>query len=311
MSIPRKSLPPLNALRAFEVSGRQLSFRGASDELGVSQGAVAQQVRLLEEHLGFALFRRLARGVALTERGAGYHAELTRAFDILTRATEEARHPAEAVTISVTPTFATRMLMPLLPALGAALPEVELRIVATVAVSDFDRDRVDIAVRETRPPFPAALESHLLFRETLVVVASPHLVGDLAQPLTRAQIRALPLLHHGADHWARFFGTAGRLPGAVFNQVSLALDAALAAQGAAIACRAFVQADIAAGRLTELCAAGFETGSDYYLLRKRDRQPRDRLDAVWAWCLANFATGAPGGADPAQGTGLGTPGRMA
>ncbi|MBL3702093.1 LysR family transcriptional regulator [Sulfitobacter sp. BDSS02] len=291
MVIPLKSLPPLNALRAFEVSGRQLSFRRASEELGVSQGAVAQQVRLLEDHLGFSLFRRLPRGIALTARGASYHSEIARAFETLRKATDEVQHQAEAVTISVTPTFASKVLMPRLPALGAALPDVDLRIVATVAVSDFDRDRVDIAVRETRPPFPTSLESHLLFRENLVAVASPHLVGDLPPPLTHDEVRGLPLLHDSYDHWPRFFDHAGRLPGAVFNQVSLALDAALAGQGAAIACRAFVQTDIDAGRLIEICRADFSTGSDYYLLRKHQRQPRDRLDAVWSWCLANFASG--------------------
>jgi len=76
----RRSLPPLNALRAFEVSGRRLSFRAAADELGVTQGAVAQQVRALEEHLGIALFQRHPRGLQLTLAGAAYLAEVTRAF---------------------------------------------------------------------------------------------------------------------------------------------------------------------------------------------------------------------------------------
>jgi len=68
MPVSRRSLPPLNALRAFEVAGRRLNFRAASEELGVTQGAVAQQVRLLEDHVGTALFQRLPRGVALTPR---------------------------------------------------------------------------------------------------------------------------------------------------------------------------------------------------------------------------------------------------
>lgn len=63
MSVARRKLPPLNALRAFEAAGRRLSFRAAADELGVTQGAVAQQVRALEDHLGLALFRRLPRGL--------------------------------------------------------------------------------------------------------------------------------------------------------------------------------------------------------------------------------------------------------
>lgn len=288
MPTSRKSLPPLNALRAFEVSGRRLSFRAASEELGVTQGAVAQQVRLLEDHLGTSLFHRLPRGVALTSQGTTYLSEVTRAFDTLSKATSQLHDRADALTISVTPTFATKLLIPQLSALSAALPNVELRTIATETVSDFDRDQVDIAVRQTRPPFPASLDAHLLFRQELVLVISPHLLKDDRRPVTREQIGAFPLLHDSYNHWQKFFGSVGKLPGAVFNQTALALDAALAGQGIAIACRAFVKADLEAGRLIEICPAGFEVGSDFYLMRKRSPHPRQAIDAVWSWCVDNW-----------------------
>ncbi len=290
MSTPRRSLPPLNALRAFEVAGRQLNFRAASEELGVSQGAVAQQVRLLEEHLGLSLFQRMPRGVALTPQGAAYLSEMTRAFDTLCKATAQLHDRADAVTISVTPTFATKILIPQLSELKAALPWVELRTIATEAVSDFDRDQVDIAVRQTRPPFASSQEAQLLFRHDLVLVASPHLLGDNNPPLTREQISRLPLLHDAQKHWPKFFGTVGTLPGAVFNQTTLALDAALAGQGVAICCRALVQADLNASRLVEICSAGFSAESDFYLVRKRSSNTRESVDAVWSWALSNWAS---------------------
>lgn len=286
----RRTLPPLNALRAFEASGRRLKFRAASEELGVTQGAVAQQIRLLEDHLGLALFQRLPRGVALTSQGATYLSEVTRAFDTLSKATAQLHNRADTLTISVTPTFATKLLIPQLSTLKSSLPGIELRTIATEAVSDFDRDQVDIAVRQTRPPFSAVLEAHFLFRQDLVLIASPHLLGDTRDPMTHEQIAAFPLLHDATNHWPRFFGVDAKLPGAVFNQTTLALDAALAGQGVAIACRAFVKSDINAGRLTEICAAGFEVNSDFYLVRKRAHQPRETVDAVWAWCIANWAT---------------------
>lgn len=288
MPFSRRLLPPLNALRAFEVSGRRLNFRIAAEELGVTQGAVAQQVRLLEDHLGVALFHRQARGLALTSQGARYFAEVGRAFDMLNKATAQLHTRTQAVTMSVTPTFATKQLIPQLSALKSALPGVELRTIATEAVSDFDRDQVDIAVRQTRPPFPAAFETHLLFRQDLVLVASPHLLGDIRPPLTRERIGALPLLHDAHDHWATFFDSHEKLAGPVFNQTTLALDAALAGQGVAIACHAFVQADLDAGRLVKICGAGFEVGSDFYLVRKRAPAPRETVDAVWSWCIASW-----------------------
>lgn len=280
----RRSLPPLNALRAFEVSGRRLSFRAAADELGVTQGAVAQQVRALEEHLGLALFQRHPRGLQLTVAGAAYLAEVTRAFDTLADATGRLLVRPDTVTISVTPTVAAKLLIPRLGDLQAALPDVELRTVATEALSDFERDQVDIAVRLTRPPFAADLEAKLLFRQDLVAVASPRLVGNMTLPLSSEQLRALPLLHDAQGHWATFLKTSSKLPGAAFNQTTLALDAAMAGQGVALACKAFVAMDLAAGRLVQVAEAG-TLGPDFYLVRKRSAPVRQSVDAVWDWCL--------------------------
>jgi LysR family glycine cleavage system transcriptional activator len=284
----RRSLPPLNALRAFEVAGRHLNFRAASEELGTTQSAVAQQVRLLEEHLGIALFKRMPRGVMLTPQGVTYLSDMTRAFDTLSTATAQLHKHVQAVTISVTPTFATKILIPQLSLLKSALPDVELRTIATEAVSDFERDRIDIAVRQTRPPFAADQEAHLLFRHDLIVVASPHLAKVDQLPLTHQQIKDMPLLYDANNYWSKFFGVSGRLPGAEFNQTSLALDAALAGQGLAISCRAFVQADLDAGRLIEICPAGFTAGSDFYLIRKRASFPCETVDAVWSWAVTHW-----------------------
>lgn len=290
MSLSRRALPPLNALRAFEVAGRRLNFSSAADELGVTQGAVAQQVRALEAHLGMTLFRRLPRGLALTASGATYLAEMSRALDILGEATTQLLARPDAVTISVTPTFAAKALIPLLTAFNAALPGVDLRILATETLSDFDRDEVDIAVRLTRPPFPAAQEARLLFRQDLVAVASPHLIGNMALPLAAEQLLALPLLHDAHAHWPSFLRMSGQLQGPVFNQTTLALDAALAGQGVALAARAFVQADLDAGRLVQVSGNTLKTGPDYYLVRRRPQFPVAAVESVWAWFTAQLAS---------------------
>lgn len=289
MAAPRRKLPSLNALRAFEVAGRKLNFRMAADELFVSQSAVAQQVRALEEELGITLFQRQSRGITLTPQGASYLADVTRAFELLGESTGRLLARSEAVTVSVTPTVATKLLIPRLAELNQALPDVELRTVATEALSDFDRDQVDIAVRLTRPPFAAALEAQLLFRQELVAVASPQLVKRFKLPLGLEQLRQLPLLHDSNDHWPLLLKSKQALQGAKFNQTALALDAALAGQGVALACRAFVAADLAAGRLVQVSDTCTVTEPSYYLVRKRSASPRKAADAVWAWCAERLA----------------------
>jgi len=281
----RRNLPPLNALRAFEVSGRRLSFRAAAEELGVTQGAVAQQVRALEAHLDVALFYRLSRGLSLTPWGTSYLVEVSRAFDTLAQATGQLQRRAEVVTISVTPTVAAKLLIPRLGELREALPGVELRTVATETLSDFDRDQVDLAVRLSRAPLRADLEGQVLFRQELVAVASPHRVAGMKLPLNAAQLQKLPLLHDALDQWPAFLGVGAGLAGPAFNQTTLALDAALAGQGVALACRAFVVADVRAGRLVQLSEKVLRVEPDYMLVRKRSESHRAAVRAVWEWCI--------------------------
>lgn len=300
MTSSRRKLPSLNALRAFEVSGRRLSFRAAAEELGVTQGAVAQQVRALEDHLGLALFQRLPRGLALTTVGTTYLTDVTHAFDTLGDATRRVMARPDTVTLSMAPSFAARMLIPRLAELSAALPGVELRTVATETLADFDRDQVDIAVRLIHPPFPSKLEARLLFHQELVAVASPHLIKGLSLPLTEEQLQALPLLHDAHDHWPMFLPKLSqndvKLSGAAFSQTTLALDAALAGQGVALACWAFVARDLEAGRLVQVTDEVMIKEPGYFLVRQRSPQPLASQEAVWNWCLdrLSHSTDQPG-----------------
>lgn len=176
-------IPPLNALRAFDVAGRHLNFRAAAGELGVTQGAVAQQVRLLEANLGIALFERLPKGLAFTPAGRGYHARVAAAFADLRAATDILRPEAEKILISVTPTFAAKWLLPNLPDFAATHPGIDLQVLATEKVSRFHGDGIDLAVRQGQPPFGASLEATLLFRQEIIAVAAPLLLDGRDLPL--------------------------------------------------------------------------------------------------------------------------------
>ncbi len=122
---PETRLPPLNGLRAFDAAGRHLNFRIAAEELGVTQGAVAQHVRGLESYLGLKLLDRLPRTLALTDNGQRYHAEISRAFTIIGNATQTLQPQSTHLTISVTPTFAAKWLIPRLTDFTAENPQIE------------------------------------------------------------------------------------------------------------------------------------------------------------------------------------------
>lgn len=285
-------LPPLNALRAFEAAGRHLNFRIAAEDLGVSQGAVAQQVRGLEARLDLRLFERRHKTLAFTDAGRAYHEQISRAFALLRSATATLRPAPAKVTISVTPSFASRWLIPNLSAFTEAYPDIELLIQATESLSSFRGEGIDLAVRQGRPPFGASLEAELLFRQEIVAVCTPSLLADGWLPLDADALSALVLLHDAHNLWPAFLkevaGWAGAPPdrGLRFNQTSLSIDAALAGQGVALASRFLVAAELAAGRLVQAFPGTLPGERDFYLLARRSPQRPAAVTAVRQWLIA-------------------------
>lgn len=282
-------LPPLNGLRAFDVAGRFLNFRAAADELGVTQGAVAQQVRQLETHLGMPLFERLPKGLAFTSAGRSYHVNVAAAFGALRSATDQLKPEPGKVLVSVTPTFAAKWLIPNLPDFSAKHPDIDLRILATEKVSSFHGDGIDLAVRQGTPPFGASLDAHLLFRQAVIAVAAPRFVDGHTLPVSPQAISSMPKLHDSHDLWPEFLrllnieDKGGR--GLRLSQTSLAVDAALFGQGLALVSRFLVAAEIAAKRLIQITPQTLSGEQDFYLLTTRKSKQNAAIDAVVTWFL--------------------------
>ncbi|SOH95524.1 LysR family transcriptional regulator, glycine cleavage system transcriptional activator [Monaibacterium marinum] len=287
-------LPPLNGLRAFETAGRCLNFRAAADELGVTQGAVAQQVRQLEAHLGLPLFERLPKGLAFTASGRSYHVSVTAAFEALRSATDQLKPEPGKVLVSVTPTFAAKWLIPNLPDFSAKHPDIDLRILATERVSSFQSDGIDLAVRQGKPPFGASLDAHMLFRQDVIAVAAPSLLDGQGVTAGKEAISSLPKLHDTHDLWPDFLrllnvqDKGGR--GLRLSQTSLAVDAALFGQGVALVSRFLVARDLAAKRLIQITPETMSGKQDFYLLAARKPKQNKSIDTVVAWLIESAQT---------------------
>ena len=257
----------------------------------MTQGAVAQHVRGLEARLSLRLFERRPRSLALTDAGRSYHQEISRAFSLLRHATARLRPEPGRVTISVTPTFASKWLIPRLPAFTAAHGGIDLRVLATESISSFRADGIDLAVRQGVPPFGASLDVELLFDQEIVAVCAPALLPVGARPLGIEDLSRFMLLHDTHNLWPEFLEAAfgdrldPSVKGMSFSQTSLSIDAALAGQGIALASRFLVTGELAAGRLVEPFRGAFDGGRGFYLLAPR-RPPRNgAVDAVWNWLL--------------------------
>lgn len=277
--------PPLNSLRSFDAAARHLNFRLAAEEMHLTQGAVAQQVRKLEGALDQRLFRRLARGLALTKAGAAYHAEIRRALDIIDRATDAVR-PERRVTLSVPPSLASKWLLPRLPGLNRLHPGLELNLTASEALAAIPGGEADLAIRQGPEPGADNVSVDRIAAMGLIAVSAPSAAYEVR---ALRDFAALPLIEDGHRHWHRLFRAAGLAPPARtldVNQTALAMDAAANGQGIALAPRLLVQDDLASGRLAEIWTPAPEPEQGFYLICPLPPGLTPEAQAVADWLLA-------------------------
>jgi LysR family glycine cleavage system transcriptional activator len=249
-----RDLPPLSALRAFAAFAQTGNVVAAGEALGVSHAAISQQLRSLEEHLGVALLDRSGRALEMTADGQVLAQAVERGFAQMIEAvqTVTGARDARPLHISTTPMFAVSWLMPRLPRFRALNPDVDLMLDPTPEVVALSTDGIDVAIRYGSGPWPG-LDAQMLVRSPMVVVGAPSLVGTGALP-SIDDLADLPWLEelgitestkwlakHGV-HKAQSRGQT-RVPG------NLLLDGARDGQGIAVTVRAFVERDIASGRL--------------------------------------------------------------
>lgn len=278
-----RRLPPLNALKAFEASARRLSISMAAKELGVTPGAVSQQIKVLEDHAGAPLFRREGGAIALTELGARLHPVLREAFEQMKRAADIVYGPTgrRSLTVSVPPSFAARWLAPRMVRFSTEYPEIEVWISADMQLADVAGGRADVAVRYGSGNYPG-VRSERLLEAGVIPVCSPGLLTG-PDPLKKpADLARHTLIHVGNSHieeprpdwsaWLKARGVTGvdATAGARYDQTAFAIEDAASGRGVALAPRAFVAADLETGRLVTPFADGYlATDLAYHVLTRR------------------------------------------
>ncbi|KHL68298.1 LysR family transcriptional regulator [Pseudomonas flexibilis] len=291
------SLPPLNALRAFEAVARLGSLKRAADELHVTHGAVSRQLANLEQTLGVALLEKEGRGVKLTDAGARLGAVASEAFERLTTLCAELQHQAsEAPFVLGCPgSLLARWFIPRLDRLQRELPELRLQLSASEGELDPRRAGLDATLWFAEPPWPADVAVFELAAERIGPVLSPH--HPRAAQLGAAPPEALldeALLHTVSrpQAWPTWLRSQGLQPGQLrlgqgFEHLYYLLEAALAGLGVAIAPQQLVADDLAAGRL--LAPWGFvETPARLALWVPRRRLDR-RAERLADWLRAALA----------------------
>lgn len=279
---------PLNALRAFEASARHLNFTKAAIELCVSQGAVSQQVAGLEARLGAPLFRRLPRGLMLTDEGRALLPVMGDALDRIgaTLNRIEGGRPREILNLGVVGTFAAGWLLDRLDDFARACPHVDLRIMTNNNRVDLAGEGLDLAIRFGDGAWHGTHADPIL-RAPLAPLCTPDLAAHLRDPAALA--RETLLRSYRADEWPRWFALAGfacpPLRGPVFDSSILMVQAALRGLGIALAPPLLFEADLQAGRLVQPFATSVDLGG-YWLTRLMSRPDSPAMADFRCWLIA-------------------------
>ncbi|RQH02188.1 LysR family transcriptional regulator [Paraburkholderia dinghuensis] len=276
---------PLNALRAFEASARHLNFRLAGLELKVTQAAVSQQVRMLEERLGTPLFKRLPRGLGMTDEARALLPVLTDAFNRIEAVVRqfEGGRVREVLTIGVVGTFAVGWLMPRLKSFNECHPFIELRLLTNNNLVDLAAEGLDFAIRFGDGSWPAT-DNVWLMDAPLTVLCAPEVAKRLATP---ADLGKETLLRsYREDEWPLWFAAAGIEPwpvnGPVFDSSRLMVEAAMQEAGIALAPSAMFAREIHQRLLVQPFAAEVQIGA-YWLASLKSRALSPAMAAFREW----------------------------
>jgi LysR family transcriptional regulator, regulator of gene expression of beta-lactamase len=276
---------PLNALRAFESAARLLSFTRAAEALNVTPNAVSAQVKGLEERLGVPLFRRLPRGLALTDEGQALLPVLSDSFEQMAGVLARLRQGEQraVLTVGVVGTFAVGWLLPRLPAFQRRHPFVDLRLLTHNNRVDLAGEGLDAAIRFGDGAWHGTQALPLL-QAPLSPLCAPALASQLHTPADLAQHTLLR--SYRPDEWPRWLAAAGVGPlplgGPVFDS-SVTLAAA-AAQGAGVALLppALFEAELRSERLVQPFERAVPMGR-YWLTWLQSRPPSAALRAFGEW----------------------------
>jgi LysR family glycine cleavage system transcriptional activator len=295
----------LNGLRAVEVAGRLGTLALAAEALGVSIGAVSQQILKTEQQLGRALFTRTPKGLVPTPFGAQVLAYLERGFRELSRGVALAQEPNQnLLTVSVAPVLAAKWLVPRLHSFQRAHPDLHVRIDSSIELVDLDHSDVDLAIRVGPGTWPN-VKAELLLEQLVFPVCAPALAERLKTPRDLAKV---PIIYDRPSitrdifqvRWNMWLALHGMdegmlvTPGPSFSDSALCLDAAIAGQGVMLGWHMLAMDALADGRLVRPFAEEAETGLGYYLVTSLARGNDKKISAFRAWIRKEIRPGDRG-----------------
>ena len=293
----RRRIPGLELLVAFETAARHQSFTRAAEELSLTQSAVCRQIAALEDYLGVRLFNRIKKRVTLSEAGQLYAKQVRESLKRIEHDTLSLmahRGSGGVVELAVTPTFATRWLIPRLVSFHDENPSITLDLTTRAEPFMFTDTPFDAAIHFGDPIWPGAIAEYL-FGEEIVPVCSPALLKGRVQ-IAPEELARLPLLHQSArpDAWREWFEVAGlnhvnAMGGARYELFSMLVQAAKVGLGVTLVPRFFVVNEVESGKLVSPCPQVVRSQRGYYLVYPENKVGSPSLQVFRRWLLTQAA----------------------
>lgn len=264
------AFPPLTCLRSFEATSRLGSVTLAAKELHVTHSAISQQIKVLEEIVGLTLFVREGRGLRVSEDGRLYALQIRQALGDIAEATRllQAQPKIGELVVAVLPSFGRSWLLPRLPGFQQLYPHINIRLQASLTISNLHQESVDIGIRMGKGDWEG-VEQKLLFHDELVVVAAPDFQGGRL-PRTPQEIVDSPVIHSSESWlpWCQAAGIemAGERKGLCSNDSNLVLEAVRLGQGIALERRSLVHDAVERGELVQLGDVSAPYAYPYWLV---------------------------------------------
>jgi LysR family glycine cleavage system transcriptional activator len=293
-------LPPLGAIRVFDAAARLGSFTRAASELHMTQAAVSYQIKLLEDQVGAPLFRRLPRGVALTELGEQLSPAVIDAFRSMRAAFAQVHdRTARHLSITALPSIGASWLVPRLGGFQLHHPDLAVRLETAKRMVDFETEPFDVGLRGGTGAWPG-LEADLLIRNVFTPLCRPELAAQLARRSPRAVLEHR--LFGRPEAWRRWFAAVGVEPGDLPRRRDLDYDidqynvtAAVEGQGIALASPDIFSRELETRRLARPYDQTVSSGDlgDFWLVYPTARRLAPKIVAFRRWILAEARGATP------------------
>lgn len=287
MLFSRRNLP-LNALRAFEVTGKHCHMRLAAKELGVTHGALSRQVRTLEELLGVELFKREHNRLTLTSAGVRLLKAVQEGFDLITQGALylDPDNMTGPLLIATTPSIASNWLVRLIGEFSLKYPEVEIQLIMIEPRQQHLPSEFDVAICYGEPSFSSGNICQL-FTDRFFPVCSPQLISDEKPIREPEDLFHYTLLYDRLGYWPAWFSSLG-IDDKPSRSMYLAdalqtLNAARMGYGIALVDQMEVTEELRAGTLIRLSDHTTEAKYPMYMVAQEDDKQTLRAKVFWGW----------------------------